>query len=154
MLCQLKNKFEVKFGVQESSKYSIFGICTLYPWSKQRIHTKGSKTPCTTISANGSLSSPAEHGHGGHLHGHGINPSGGTASHLREFFTVLALSLHAVFEGLAVGLEETTAGVWTLFAAIASHKFVISFCMGVELVSVGGCRELTEWVRVGGYSSQ
>ena len=48
-----------------------------------------------------------------------------------------ALSLHAVFEGLAVGLEETTAGVWTLFAAIASHKFVIAFCMGVELVSVG-----------------
>ena len=42
-----------------------------------------------------------------------------------------------MFEGLAVGLEEDTAGVWTLFAAIASHKFVISFCMGVELVSVG-----------------
>ena len=27
--------------------------------------------------------------------------------------------------------------VWTLFAAVATHKFVISFCMGIELVSVG-----------------
>ena len=40
-----------------------------------------------------------------------------------------------------MGLEDTSAGVWTLFAAIASHKFVISFCMGVELVSVSG-----EWM--------
>ena len=75
-----------------------------------------------------------------HLHGigagSGVEGDSSTSTQLREFFTVLALSLHAVFEGLAVGLEDTTAGVWTLFAAIASHKFVISFCMGVELVSV------------------
>ena len=77
-----------------------------------------------------------------HLHGigagSGVEGDSSTSTQLREFFTVLALSLHAVFEGLAVGLEDTTAGVWTLFAAIASHKFVISFCMGVELVSVSG----------------
>jgi hypothetical protein len=29
---------------------------------------------------------------------------------------VLALSFHAVFEGLAVGLEEEQHDVWTLFA--------------------------------------
>ena len=89
-------------------------------------------TPCPIFSAaNGTQSH-------GHLQGHGISPSGDSSAstQLREFFTVLALSLHAVFEGLAVGLEESTAGVWTLFAAIATHKFVISFCMGVELVSV------------------
>ena len=61
--------------------------------------------------------------------------SGSTA--IRDFFTVLALSFHAVFEGLAVGLEDSIEGVWTLFAAVATHKFVISFCIGIELVSVG-----------------
>jgi len=66
-------------------------------------------------------------------------PSGGssTSTAIRDFCTVLALSFHAVFEGLAVGLEESTEDVWTLFAAVAAHKFVISFTVGIELVSVG-----------------
>lgn len=48
---------------------------------------------------------------------------------------VLALSFHAVFEGLAVGLESSVQNVWYLFTAIATHKFVIGFCVGVELVT-------------------
>ena len=40
---------------------------------------------------------------------------------------MLALSIHAVFEGLAVGLEASSSNVWTMFAAIASHKFVLTF---------------------------
>ena len=35
---------------------------------------------------------------------------------LRDFFTVLALSFHAVLEGLAVGLESDSSDVWLLFA--------------------------------------
>ena len=35
---------------------------------------------------------------------------------LRDFFTVLALSFHAVFEGLAIGLEPDSADIWILFA--------------------------------------
>jgi len=56
-----------------------------------------------------------------------------TKSSLRDFFTVLALSFHAVFEGLAVGLESEPKDVWLLFAAVATHKYVISFCVGLEL---------------------
>ena len=37
-------------------------------------------------------------------------------SSLRDFLTVLALSCHAIFEGLAVGLEKDSEAVWTLFA--------------------------------------
>ena len=72
-------------------------------------------------------------------HLHGIGAGGGvegdssTSTQLREFFTVLALSLHAVFEGLAVGLADDEEGAWVLFAAICSHKFVMAFCIGVEL---------------------
>ena len=35
---------------------------------------------------------------------------------LRDFFTVLAISFHAVLEGLAVGLEPDSANTWILFA--------------------------------------
>ena len=55
------------------------------------------------------------------------------ATTLRDFVTVLALSLHSVFEGLVVGLESTAEGVWTLFGAIAAHKFIVSFCIGLEI---------------------
>ena len=53
---------------------------------------------------------------------------------LRDFFTVLALSFHAVFEGLAVGLEESSPDVWTMFGAIATHKFIITFCVRFNLL--------------------
>lgn len=53
----------------------------------------------------------------------------------RGFFTILALSFHAVFEGLAVGLETRVNNVWYLLLAVATHKFVISFCVGVDLLS-------------------
>jgi len=60
-------------------------------------------------------------------------PKGGRKIALRDFFTVLALSFHSVFEGLAIGLEPTTDHVILLFAAIASHKYIIAFCIGLEL---------------------
>ena len=67
---------------------------------------------------------------GGHSHFHQGSSS------LRDFLTVLALSFHAIFEGLAIGLEREVDTVWTLFAAVATHKYVISFCVGLELVTV------------------
>jgi len=97
-------------------------------------------------------------------------------SALRNFLTIVALSLHCVFEGLAIGkksrrsrkkiktlqkkiwrrfrqknqdaldkkkkinfiffftgLEDNQDSVWILFAAVATHKFVISFCIALEL---------------------
>ena len=47
-----------------------------------------------------------------------------TKSSLRDFFTVLALSFHAVFEGLAIGLEPDSKDVWLLFAG----NFIV-FCV-------------------------
>lgn len=57
------------------------------------------------------------------------------AKSFRGLLAVLALSFHAIFEGLAVGLESQVKNVWYLFGAIATHKLVIAFCVGVELVS-------------------
>lgn len=51
----------------------------------------------------------------------------------RGLFAVLALSFHEVFEGLAIGLEERIENMWYLFIAVATHKLVIAFCIGLEL---------------------
>lgn len=58
---------------------------------------------------------------------------------MRGLVAVLALSVHAIFEGLAVGLEESPSNVWYMFLAIASHKFVVVFCVGMELANASVC---------------
>ena len=45
--------------------------------------------------------------------GGGLSDGRNTA--VRDFFTMLALSVHAVFEGLAIGLEPDSDGVWILY---------------------------------------
>lgn len=56
-------------------------------------------------------------------------------SSLRSLLIVLALSIHELFEGLAVGLETTAATVWYMFAAVSAHKLVLAFCIGLELLA-------------------
>lgn len=73
---------------------------------------------------------------GGHSH---LPPAGNPddnllSSSLRGLFIVVALSLHEIFEGLAIGLEDSASSVWFLFAAVSAHKLVLAFCIGVELI--------------------
>jgi zinc transporter 1/2/3 len=56
---------------------------------------------------------------------------------LRGFLVVLALSLHSVFEGLAIGLQQTQRDVWYLFTAVSIHASAILFCIGLQLVTSG-----------------
>merc|ERR1719290_907846 len=58
-------------------------------------------------------------------------------AHLRSALVILALSIHSLFEGMAVGLEESDSGVWKLFLAIAIHGSAIAFCIGTEMVTTG-----------------
>ncbi|CAK9831725.1 Zinc transporter ZIP2 [Anthophora retusa] len=62
---------------------------------------------------------------------------------VQGLLTVLALSFHAIFEGLAVGLEPSIGSVVYLAAAIATHKLVISFCVGMELYVAGATTKTT-----------
>ncbi|XP_063987732.1 uncharacterized protein LOC135167932 isoform X1 [Diachasmimorpha longicaudata] len=64
-----------------------------------------------------------------------------TDTSARGLLTVVALSFHAVFEGLAVGLEPAVTSVLYLTAAIATHKLVIAFCVGMELYVAGASRK-------------
>lgn len=64
-------------------------------------------------------------------------------SALRGLLIVLALSIHELFEGLAVGLEASARNVWYLFGAVSAHKYIISFCIGVEFLAAGTKRWLS-----------
>ncbi|CAK9810395.1 Zinc transporter ZIP3 [Anthophora quadrimaculata] len=46
---------------------------------------------------------------------------------------LLALTVHSILEGLAVGLQKATSEVFLFVGAVASHKFVVGFCLGLEL---------------------
>lgn len=55
-------------------------------------------------------------------------------SSLRSLLLLCALSLHSIFEGLAVGLQKNNQGVIGLFAALVLHKGILSFSLGLSLV--------------------
>merc|ERR1719285_320172 len=78
---------------------------------------------------------------GGHGHSHAIPAAvpadSGFEAALRGFLVVLAISLHAVFEGIAMGLTDNPKSVWLLFIAISAHKYVISFCISMQFVTSG-----------------
>jgi len=56
---------------------------------------------------------------------------------LRRLLVVVALSFHSVFEGLAIGIQQTQHDVWYLFTAVSIHACAIIFCIGLELVTSG-----------------
>jgi len=56
-------------------------------------------------------------------------------SAIRTFFIISALSFHSVIEGLALSLEQSKIGIWMVTGAVALHKFVIAFSLGVELIA-------------------
>ncbi|KAH8272865.1 hypothetical protein KR018_006163, partial [Drosophila ironensis] len=73
---------------------------------------------------------PKDH-HQGHSH---MPVAGGEGSSARGLGIILALSLHELFEGMAIGLEGSVTTVWVMFGAVAAHKLVLAFCVGMELL--------------------
>lgn len=69
---------------------------------------------------------------GGHSDGH-LHADLGSQSALRAFVLVFSLSLHSVFEGLAVGLLEDGREVLEICLALLIHKSVMSFSLSVAL---------------------
>ncbi|XP_064608307.1 zinc transporter ZIP1-like [Liolophura sinensis] len=69
-----------------------------------------------------------------HSHDHSFVTEAQDHSTFRSLLLLLALSLHSVFEGLAVGLQQKAVDVLAVFAALALHKCVLSFSLGLSLV--------------------
>lgn len=55
-------------------------------------------------------------------------------SAVRSFLLVFSLSLHSVFEGLAVGLQEAEAKVLEICLALLIHKCVVAFSLALKLL--------------------
>uniref|UniRef100_W8BEG7 Zinc transporter ZIP3 n=2 Tax=Ceratitis capitata TaxID=7213 RepID=W8BEG7_CERCA len=47
----------------------------------------------------------------------------------------VALSLHSAIEGIAIGVQNSATKVLFLLGAVACHKFVMGFCLGLEFRS-------------------
>jgi solute carrier family 39 (zinc transporter), member 1/2/3 len=62
------------------------------------------------------------HGEGGHHHA------------TRSIILILALSLHRIFEGMSVGLQDSVINVASLFAAVMCHEMVIGLSLGLQFV--------------------
>ncbi|KAG5669715.1 hypothetical protein PVAND_000010 [Polypedilum vanderplanki] len=75
-----------------------------------------------------------QHDHHNHSHIPAIDGDDLIVSSIRGLLIVLALSVHELFEGLAVGLEHEPQNVWYMFGSVSAHKVVIAFCIGVELM--------------------
>ena len=58
-------------------------------------------------------------------------------SSLRGYLVVIALSVHGVCEGIAIGLEESEAGVLKLLMAVSIHAAPIVFCVSTNMISSG-----------------
>lgn len=81
----------------------------------------------------------------GHGHSHSHVPNGGQAG-IRSLLLVIALSLHSVIEGLAIGLQEEKDMLLQLFAAVAIHKGVLGFSLGLSLVRDGALSAARMWI--------
>ena len=61
-----------------------------------------------------------------------IQNSDPTKSKIRGLVLLIALSLHMVFDGLAIGLLEEDKKVWTLLLALSIHKVLVFLSVGIE----------------------
>lgn len=52
---------------------------------------------------------------------------------LTPFILMIALSVHSVFEGIAVGLQDDVADIWSFLIAIGTHKWAAAMSLGISL---------------------
>ena len=100
----------------------------------RRQRTRSSKTSRSRHQAREQLSghSHQHHGDGGHGHSHmldALNQNSG----LRCFILMIALGIHAIFEGMALGLQDQLAKLINLFIGVLVHECLVSFAMGISL---------------------
>ncbi|XP_014276165.1 zinc transporter ZIP1 [Halyomorpha halys] len=54
-----------------------------------------------------------------------------------NFGLLIAFTTHALLEGLVIGVQDSANGVLLLLGAVCSHKLLVAFCLGTELISGG-----------------
>ncbi|XP_055546248.1 zinc transporter ZIP1 [Wyeomyia smithii] len=64
------------------------------------------------------------------------------------FSLLLALVVHSLLEGLAIGVQDTAPKVMLLLGAVSAHKYVVGFCLGVEICSHGNRKRLSHILQI------
>ncbi|XP_063981895.1 protein zntD [Diachasmimorpha longicaudata] len=86
-------------------------------------------------------------------HGPHVEPcANSSTSHIA---LALALTIHSILEGLAIGLQKEIDEVFLLIGAVVSHKLVMAFCLGLELAESAStvCRYTSAMLFFAGGSS-
>ncbi|CAL8108161.1 unnamed protein product [Calicophoron daubneyi] len=112
----------------ESNSPQVISHC-----SQDRVNasrTKSAVTPVPLIEGHCNESPP-------HAHSHlpSADNLASFGSLIRVLLLVCAMSVHSLFEGLAVGLQPTTQRTLTLFSAILLHKLIIAAGIGLNLAT-------------------
>ncbi len=76
---------------------------------------------------------PEGHGAGHHLEGPPEEHVGHEHHSTRSIILILALSLHRVFEGMSIGLQQNVQNTGSLFLAVMCHETVIGFSLGLQV---------------------
>ncbi|CAD5117957.1 unnamed protein product [Dimorphilus gyrociliatus] len=69
-----------------------------------------------------------------HSHSHSHMSGLSSATNLKGIILYLALSVHSVFEGIALGLQNETDKLVDLFIAIILHECLVAFALGTNLM--------------------
>lgn len=103
------------------------------------------------IDLRDSVAHPHDHKDKDHKHGHhhdhdhdhdhdhvevdSLNPpkSRLCTCNLTPIVLMIALSTHAIFEGIAVGIIEKQQDLWTFVIAISMHKWAEAMCLGISM---------------------
>ncbi|OAF66644.1 Solute carrier family 39 member 1 [Intoshia linei] len=56
---------------------------------------------------------------------------------LKVVLLVIALSVHSIFEGLAIGCKTTVKEIFILTASVSIHKLIIAFSIGLNISTEG-----------------
>ena len=68
-----------------------------------------------------------------HAHNHIFNPT----SSITPYILLIALSVHGIFEGIALGVMNTIKECSILFSAIILHKWAAAFALGISFYKSG-----------------
>lgn len=71
----------------------------------------------------------------GHSHGH-MALVGDRNSGLRHLILLVAVSIHSLFEGIALGLQTDKVKILHLFLAVLIHETLVAFALGVNIAKL------------------
>lgn len=127
-LQQLENETDTHLSIEEDEDEVIFA-------SPSQARVKSNSLP------NGKSTDKAvNHSHlpdaskNGHSHGHSHYGNVGGTKFLHSIILLLALSVHSVFEGMALGLQEDIKQIIYLLVAMVAHESLAAFALGASLL--------------------